>query len=116
MISSTDTLGFFSLAEGGPLYRVGRRAGIVPGARGLVQLGLVLAAITWIPLFVLNWTHGAAAGSTAVSFAWSLGTHTRFLVAIPLFFVAEAIFSRRSREALEHIVGSRLIASPDARS
>jgi hypothetical protein len=115
MLLSTDTLRFFSLAEGGPLYRMGRWAGIASGDRGLIQLGLVLAAIAWVPLFALSLFPGGTEDAT-VSFAWSLGTHTRFLVTVPLFFMAEVYFSRRSREALEHITGSRLIAPSDTRS
>jgi hypothetical protein len=50
----------FSLVEGGPLYQIGRRLGLSPGSRGLVQLGLLLAALTWVPLFVLNAMAGRA--------------------------------------------------------
>jgi len=52
MLSSLDSLRFFSLAEGGPLYRIARRLGAVPGDRGLMQLGMFFAAITWGPLVV----------------------------------------------------------------
>jgi len=113
-VISSASLARFSLVEGGPLYRIGRWAGAAPGNRGLVQMGFALAAIAWIPLFVLNAIHDGA-GST-VSFTWSLGTHTRFLVAIPLFFAAEATFGLRGREALEHLVASRLVPPAEARS
>src|SRR5262245_30014790 len=104
----------FSLFQGGPLYWLSQRAGLAAGNRGRVQLGLVLAAITWLPLLVLNTVHGGM--DTAVSFTWSLGTHTRFLVAIPLFLAAEATFGGRAREALGQIVDSKLVRPTDARS
>jgi len=102
----------FSLVEGGPLYRLARRAGLSSGNRGLAQLGLLLAAVTWLPLAVLNALQGAA-GDAAVSFTWSLGTHVRFLVTIPLFFLAEAYFGERSRQALDQLVASNLVRPSD---
>src|SRR5262245_39463534 len=104
----------FSLFQGGPLYWLSQRAGLAAGNRGRVQLGLVLAAITWLPLLVLNTVHGGM--DTAVSFTWSLGTHTRFLVAIPLFLAAEATFGGRAGEALGQIVDSKLVRPTDPRS
>ena len=99
----------FELIEGGPLYRIGQRLGLSPGSRGLVQLSLLLAALTWVPLFVLNAIQGNLGGGATVPFAWSLGTHVRFLVAIPLFFAAEACFDTRGREALGHVLDSQLV-------
>jgi len=46
---------------------------------------------------------------TAISFLHSLGTHARLLVAIPLFFVAEAAFDTRSRQLIRTIVASRVV-------
>lgn len=97
----------FSLVEGGPLYGIGQRLGLAPGSRGLFELGLILAALTWVPLLVLNLLE-ASAGAT-VSFAWSLGTHTRFLVTIPLFFLAEAVFGAQVRAILRQLLDSQLV-------
>ena len=76
----------FSIVKGGPLYWLGRRLGMADGPRGLFQMAAILAAITWLPLPVLNLRRGSVGdGDPTLSFAWSLGTHTRLLAAIPLF-------------------------------
>jgi hypothetical protein len=45
----------------------------------------------------------------AIPFLMSFGTHARMLVAIPLFFLAEAFFDRRVTDVLQKIFGARLI-------
>lgn len=100
----------FSIVRGGPLYRLGQRLGLADGTRGLFQMAAILAAITWLPLLVLNLTRGSGAGGDpTVSFAWSLGTHTRFLAAIPLFFAAEATFDTQTRAALGHLLDAQVV-------
>lgn len=91
----------FSIVRGGPLYWLGQRLGLADRPRGLFQMAAILAAITWLPLLVLNLTRGpVTGGDPTVSFAWSLGTHTRLLAAIPLFLAAEATFDMQTRAAL----------------
>ena len=101
-----DRTSDFSLVAGGPLYRVARRWGLRDGSAGFVRLGQTLALLTWLPLFAL-----APLGphDTGISFLHSLGTHARLLVAIPLFFVAEAVFDTRSRQLIRTIIASRLV-------
>jgi hypothetical protein len=100
----------FSIVKGGPLYWLGRRLGLADGPRGLFQMAAILAAITWLPLLVLNLLRGSVAGGDpAVSFTWSLGTHTRFLAAIPLFFAAEATFDTQTRAALGHLLDAQVV-------
>jgi len=99
----------FSLVKGGPLYWLGQRLGLAAGTRGLFQMAAVLAVITWVPLLILNLLRGHVGGDPAVSFTWSLGTHTRFLIAIPLFFVAEATFDTQTRAALGHLLDAQVV-------
>lgn len=100
----------FSLVKGGPLYWLGQRLGLAKGVRGLFQMAVVLAAITWLPLLVLNLLRAHVAGADpTVSFTWSLGTHTRLLAAIPLFFAAEATFDTQTRAALAHLLDAQVI-------
>ncbi len=101
-----DPTSDFSLVAGGPLYRLARRCGLADGPDGLVRLGLALALLTWLPLVALA---PLGRDDTAISFLHSLGTHARLLVAIPLFFVAEAAFDRRSRQLIRTIVASRVV-------
>jgi hypothetical protein len=100
----------FSIVKGGPLYWIGQRIGLADGPRGLFQMAAILVAITWLPLFVLNLLRGSAdGGDPTVSFAWSLGTHTRFLAAIPLFFAAEATFDTQTRAAPAHLLDAEVV-------
>lgn len=103
----------FSLVAGGPLYRLARRAALVGDERDLARLGLVFAAITWLPLFVLASAEGALLGAITVPFALNLGTHVRFLVAVPLMFVAEAWVGPRLTHLLHAVLASRLVTPAD---
>jgi hypothetical protein len=102
----------FSPAENGPLYRLGRAAGFPEGPRGLLFVGLTLAVVAWIPLFLLSAAEGTLTSGPTVPFLPSLGTHARFLLAIPLFFAAQILFNRRIQQALLALVTSKVI--PDA--
>jgi hypothetical protein len=101
-----------SLVEGGPLYGLGRRSGLPAGARGLVGLGLGLAAFAWIPLPVLAALEGHLTGGVEVPFTHALGTHIRLLAVIPLYFLAEAGFDLRARQALRVLVESEVVPAP----
>jgi hypothetical protein len=103
---ASDAVSGFSLLAGGPLYNVARRCGLAAPPAGFVRLGIVIALFTWVPLLVLA---PLGRDDTAISFLHSLGTHARLLVAIALFFVAEAWFDKRSREAVRTLVDSRLV-------
>jgi hypothetical protein len=104
-----DLWNHFSLVEGGPLYRLARTAGLTGGALGLIRIGLALSFITWLPLALLTLIPHAPQPASSVPFILSFGTHARLLVAIPLFFLAEALFDVRIRQALRLIVESRLV-------
>ena len=104
-----DLWNHFSLVEGGPLYRLARRAGLTGGAVGLIRIGLALSFLTWLPLALLTLIPHAPQPASSVPFILSFGTHARLLVAIPLIFIAEALFDVRIRQALRLIVESRLV-------
>jgi hypothetical protein len=99
----------FSLVEGGPLYRLARTAGLTGGAVGLIRIGLALSFFTWLPLAGLTLIPHAPQSASSVPFILSFGTHARLLVAIPLMFLAEAVFDARIRQALRLLVESRLV-------
>jgi hypothetical protein len=102
----------FSPAENGPLYRLGRAAGFPEGPRCLLFVGLTLAALAWIPLFLLSAIEGTLTRGPVLPFLPSLGTHARFLLAVPLFFTVQILFNRRIQQALQSLVMSKVI--PDA--
>ena len=99
----------FSLCRGGPLFNLSGRVGLLHGPGGLVRPGVALALLTWVPLAVLTFFEGALSSGPRIGFWQSLGTHVRLLVAIPLFFSAEAVFDRRIADVLRRIQQAGLI-------
>ena len=100
----------FSLMEGGPLHQLARTLGFPPGRAGFVRLGVGLALLTWLPLVVLTAFARMLTSGPVIPFTESTGTHVRLLVAIPLFFVAEATFDPRIRQVL-HELARHLVPS-----
>ena len=100
----------FSLCRGGPLYK-----SLAPlrSHDGLVRPGLAIALLTWVPLAVLTTLEGALTEGTRIPFWQSVGTHARFLLAVPLFFSAEAVFDARVGDVLRRIVQVGLIVPSD---
>jgi len=99
----------FSLVRGGLLLRMGTRVGIPDDLRGTVVLGAILALVTWLPLLILAAVDGTLMGGRMVPFLPSIGTHVRFLVAIPLFFIAEAAFDLRTGQVVGSVVHGPLV-------
>jgi hypothetical protein len=106
----------FSLFAGGLLYRIALRLGLMRGESTLPRLGVALGLLTWTPLAVLaalTAVSGLAHSRVAVPFFSDLGTHVRLLVAIPLFFAAEAWVGPRLGGFLGQMVESRLVLPED---
>jgi len=105
----------FLLMEGGPLYRIEKRLGLIRAHTGLTKRRAVFAAaLTWLPLFILSALQGRAFGhSVPVSFLRDFSTYSRFLLAIPLLLLAELILGPRIAGAAEHLVTSGVVISPD---
>jgi len=93
-----------------------RRIGLLKGegpCRG--RRAAALAIITWIPLLALSAIEGRAIGPTPrESFLFDFGAYAHFLVAIPLFFAAEAAAAKRLSEAGLHIITVGLVDPADA--
>jgi hypothetical protein len=89
----------FSLILGGPLFQLLRRAHLCGDVAELVWRRVIaLALITWLPLLVLSIAEGHAWGdSVKVPFLLDVDVHARFLLALPLFIVAELVVHQRMR-------------------
>ena len=89
----------FSLILGGPLFQLLRRAHLCGDVAELVWRRVIaLALITWLPLLVLSIVEGHAWGdSVKVPFLLDVDVHARFLLALPLFIVAELVVHERMR-------------------
>ena len=103
----------FSICRGGPVYEIGRRLGLRPGAQGLRRLGLILGLVAWVPLAGLALLDGVLHDGATIPFWPSVGTHVRFLLAIPLFFLAEALFDTRVADVLRRMLEIGLILPGD---
>jgi hypothetical protein len=95
----------FSLL-GGPLYRLGRRAGLVRGEGNTFLLGLALGWLPWLILLALALIQGA--GHKLLSLSVIAG-HVRLLLVIPLFFLCEASLDSRLREFVNLIARSGVV-------
>lgn len=86
----------FPLVLGGPLYHLLRRAHLSGETLEFMSLRVtVLALVAWLPLLVLSIIEGRAWGvGVKMPFLMDVDVHTRFLLALPLFIVAEQIVHR----------------------
>jgi hypothetical protein len=103
----------FSLVREGPLYRLARVIVLDRDRERLVRLGVIIGLIGWAPLIVLSALQTVLFIGPTVTFYGSLGTHARFLLAIPLFFVAETWFDARTGEVLRDLVRARVVPVAD---
>src|SRR6187399_1026428 len=104
----------FSLILGGPLFQLLRRAHLSGDVAELVWRRVIaLALITWLPLLALSIAEGHAWGdSVKVPFLFDVDVHARFLLALPLFIVAELVVHQRMRPVVAAFVKRGLV--PDA--
>jgi hypothetical protein len=105
----------FLLMEGGPLYRIEKRVGLIKkNARLTVRRALFAALFAWLPLLVLSAIQGTAFGhAVPVPFLRDFSAWTRFLIAIPLLLLAELLIGPRVAEAAEHFVTAGIIGEKD---
>lgn len=105
----------FLLVEGGPLYRIETRVGLIKAHTPvMVRRALIAAALTWIPLLILSVAQGTAYGNKiAVPFLRDFSTYTRFLVGLPLLLLAEIVIGPRIATAAEHFVDAGIIVEKD---
>jgi hypothetical protein len=95
----------FSLL-GGPLHRLGCRAGLVRGGTNAVALGLAIGFFLWIVLMVLGLVQGVGLRMFSLEV---IGAHVRLLVVIPLFFLCEGVVDPRMRAYSATIVRSEVV-------
>lgn len=105
----------FLLMEGGPLYRIEKRVGIIKANVPFTKRrALVAALITWVPLLLLAAIRGTAFGhQVPVPYLRDFSTYTRFLLAVPMLLLAENLLGPRIAEAAEHFITSGLVTSKD---
>jgi hypothetical protein len=76
---------------------------------------IILSLIAWLPLLVLSGAEGLDwGGNVKVPFLLDVDVHTRFLLALPLFILAELIVNQRMRLVVAQFVNRGLVPD-DAR-
>ncbi len=105
----------FLLMDGGPLFTIQKRVGLIKLHAPLTKRRALLAALlTWVPLLILSAIDGRAFGhSVPVSFVRDFSTYSRFLLAIPLLIFAENIIGPRIAQAAAHFVKSGIVVQKD---
>ncbi len=104
----------FSLALGGPLFQIYRRAHLSGDALELLHRRVVaIALFAWSPLCILAALGGDALGGVRIPFLYDVETHTRFLVALPLLVAAEVFVHRRVTPLARRFVERGIVAGED---
>ncbi len=109
--SSSEDLSF-SLVRGDPWFRVQRSIGLIPAeGLGIGRRCLVFAAVTWLPIALwAELSQRALPGAVDEPLLRHFGVHSRCLLAIPLFLIAEAVGDYLPRQLIPYFVSSGLVA------
>lgn len=101
----------FSLVTGDPLHRAQRAVGLIPRRGfGLGRRIALAIALTWLPLALYAlWNKLLLPGVAPEPMLRHYGIHARFLVALPLFLVSEAIVDRVLHRIVPQFVRAGLV-------
>jgi hypothetical protein len=101
----------FSLAVGGPFFRLLRRAHLYDDAMLLVrQRVIVFSLFAWLPLLLLSMLQGQLlGGEVAAPFLLDVEVHVRFLVAMPLLIGSELLVHQRMRYVVRQFLERNLV-------
>jgi hypothetical protein len=104
--------GHFSLVNGGPLYRLWQRTGLVGDAMQWAHRRVLAALLlTWLPLLLLSLIDGRAwSGGVVLPFLKDADTHVRLLIAMPLLILAEVEAHRELPSILRCFVDRGLLS------
>jgi hypothetical protein len=108
---SSQEVQTFSLVVGGPFFRILCFAKLCDQNLGLLKKRiLAISLLVWLPLLILSIIEGQAlAGEVSVPFLYDFEAHLRFLVAIPLFMIAEILVHRRLQPIVREFILRDLI-------
>ena len=104
----------FSIILGGPLFQFFRRAFLSGDHLELLYRRIIaIPLIAWLPMLILSALEGRAwGGSVRVPFLLDIDVNARFLLALPLFILAEVVVYQRMRPVVRQFLERGLI--PDA--
>lgn len=101
----------FSLVNGGLLYQILKRFGLItPGSPQVRRRVLFFILITWVPVLILTVLEGVAWNNgLKIPFLLDFVAHTRYLLALPLLLLAERIVEVRVGAQVKHFITSGLV-------
>jgi hypothetical protein len=108
---SSVNLDDFSLAKGGPLFKLLIRTRLMrPDLSPAGRRTVFLVLFSWFPLLVFSaWQGLAIGGELKIPFLFDFTAAVRFLVCIPLLIISEIVIDSRSREVIGHFFTSGLV-------
>jgi hypothetical protein len=113
---ATPDIEGFSIVDGGPLYRIQLRLGLMEReAPHIVKRAVVFALVAWLPLLILSAAQGMLSAHAKIPLLYDCSVYSRFLLAIPLLVLAEIPIGRRLAEVAGHFVTSGLVPEHDYR-
>jgi hypothetical protein len=101
----------FSLVLGGPLFQLLHRARLTDDALAMAHRRVIVISLcAWLPLLVLATLEGRLLeGVASVPFLFDIEVHIRYLVALPLFVVAELVVHQRVGPLVQQFIERNLI-------
>ncbi len=102
---------YFSPVQAGPFRRIRKAIGLVPepGSRIWLRV-MMLVAFAWLPVVIGALLAGQAlSGGVSDPLLRHFGVHARFLIAVPLLILAEAVMERIIPPMVSHFVTSGLV-------
>lgn len=76
---------------------------------GSTRTAVLLAALTWLPLFLFSIADGLAVGGVKIPFARDIAAHTRFLIAVPILVLADIPIGLGLRGAVQRFINNDLV-------
>lgn len=103
------------IERGGPAYRFMTWIGLIrPGDPSVWRRIIAFLAFTIVPLVLLAWWEGRLLGPTPrQSLLYDFAAFARFLIAVPLLFIAELTIGPRVRGAALHFVRAGFVGPED---
>ena len=111
MTTSSAVAESFSITRGGPFHRlIGRIFGIDGEHEQVVRRAIFSTVIAWLPLLLFSLVQSLAFGRNAkITFVRDFAVNVRFLVALPIFIIAESKIDRRWRRLVLEFLRSNLV-------
>jgi hypothetical protein len=105
----------FHLMEGGPLFRIERRIGLIKANAPFTMRRAILGAcFTWLVLLILSALQGTAfSNAVGIPFLRDFSTYSRFLIGVPLLLVAELLLGPRIAEVAKHFLVAGIVREDD---